>query len=353
LFQRDNKSNENITGLPEGSPFRIIGGNMELVSVIVPVYNVEKYLKKCVDSILSQSYQNIEVILINDGSLDGSGEICEAYAKKDERIKYITQNNSGLGKTRNRGIEEASGKYLLFVDSDDYIENTMIEKLYHNITESHADVASCGVYNVYRQKCIPQCEKEEKFLCDVEKAFGLLLVGEKIPGSSCNKLYRSELLDKVKFPEGVLYEDVKFHLDLMQIIQSVHVDTTPLYYYVHREESITTKKFDSSAMSFIYFYEETLKVVQQKYPSVITQARFKLFWAYFALLDRIIQQDDYQKIPEYCKIVRYLKRNTIRILKNPYFRKGRKVGALMLLINVRLYKLLVEMNEKKNKGIAS
>lgn len=113
---------------------------MELVSVIVPVYNVEKYLKKCVDSILSQSYQNIEVILINDGSLDGSGEICEAYAKKDERIKYITQNNSGLGKTRNRGIEEASGKYLLFVDSDDYIENTMIEKLYHNITESHADV---------------------------------------------------------------------------------------------------------------------------------------------------------------------------------------------------------------------
>ena len=326
---------------------------MELVSVIVPVYNVEKYLKKCVDSILSQSYQNIEVILINDGSLDGSGEICEAYAKKDERIKYITQNNSGLGKTRNRGIEEASGKYLLFVDSDDYIENTMIEKLYHNITESHADVASCGVYNVYRQKCIPQCEKEEKFLCDVEKAFGLLLVGEKIPGSSCNKLYRSELLDKVKFPEGVLYEDVKFHLDLMQIIQSVHVDTTPLYYYVHREESITTKKFDSSAMSFIYFYEETLKVVQQKYPSVITQARFKLFWAYFALLDGIIQQDDYQKIPEYCKIVRYLKRNTIRILKNPYFRKGRKVGALMLLINVRLYKLLVEMNEKKNKGIAS
>ena len=125
---------------------------MELVSVIVPVYNVEKYLKKCVDSILSQSYQNIEVILINDGSLDGSGEICEAYAKKDERIKYITQNNSGLGKTRNRGIEEASGKYLLFVDSDDYIENTMIEKLYHNITESHADVASCGIYNVYRQK---------------------------------------------------------------------------------------------------------------------------------------------------------------------------------------------------------
>ena len=251
LFQRDNKSNENITGLPEGSPFRIIGGNMELVSVIVPVYNVEKYLKKCVDSILSQSYQNIEVILINDGSLDGSGEICEAYVKKDERIKYITQNNSGLGKTRNRGVEEASGKYLLFVDSDDYIENTMIEKLYHNITESHADVASCGVYNVYRQKCIPLCEKEEKFLCDVEKAFGLLLVGEKIPGSSCNKLYRSELLDKVKFPEGVLYEDVKFHLDLMQIIQSVHVDTTPLYYYVHREESITTKKFDSSAMSFI------------------------------------------------------------------------------------------------------
>ena len=324
-----------------------------LISVIVPVYRVEKYMERCVKSILSQTYKNLEVILVDDGSPDQCPAICDACAEKDASVKVIHQENKGLSGARNAGIDAASGEYLAFVDSDDYIENTMIEKLYHNITESHADVASCGVYNVYRQKCIPQCEKEEKFLCDVEKAFGLLLVGEKIPGSSCNKLYRSELLDKVKFPEGVLYEDVKFHLDLMQIIQSVHVDTTPLYYYVHREESITTKKFDSSAMSFIYFYEETLKVVQQKYPSVITQARFKLFWAYFALLDRIIQQDDYQKIPEYCKIVRYLKRNTIRILKNPYFRKGRKVGALMLLINVRLYKLLVEMNEKKNKGIAS
>ena len=113
---------------------------MELVSVIVPVYNVEKYLKKCVDSILSQSYQNIEVILINDGSLDGSGEICEAYAQKDERIKYITQNNSGLGKTRNRGVEEASGKYLLFVDSDDYIENTMIILVLRFITEQIPNV---------------------------------------------------------------------------------------------------------------------------------------------------------------------------------------------------------------------
>ncbi len=326
---------------------------MPLVSVIVPVYNVEKYLKKCIDSILGQTYKELEIILINDGSTDSSDLICREYAKGDFRIRYLSQENRGLGRTRNRGIEEAKGEYLLFVDSDDYIEKTMVQHLYHNIIKSGADVASCGIYNVFQKKCIAQSDKIEEFLSPAEEAFGLLLVGAKIPGSSCNKLYRAEVLKNIRFPEGVLYEDVKFHTELMQKIHTIYVDTTPLYYYVHREASITTKKFDSSAMMFIQFYEDALWVVENKYPTILTQARFKLFWSYFAIFDRILREKRYRNIPEYKRVVRYLKRNTVRIMTNPYFQQSRKIGAFVLLINVRLYRLLVLLDDKKNKGIQS
>ena len=271
---------------------------MAVVSIIVPVYNVEKYLNKCVDSILGQTFEEFELILVNDGSTDGSPSICRDYAGKDERVRYLTQENMGPGRARNVGIEAAAGKYILFVDSDDYIAVDMVEILYRNITASDADMATCGLYNVYQNRCIPQYEGTEQFVCGTAEAFGLLLIGEKIPGSSCNKLIKAEILKDIGYPEGIVYEDVGFHTELMQTVRSVHVDTTPLYYYVHRENSITTRKFDSDAMMFIYAYEDTLRVVEQKYPAILPEARFKLIWAYFAILDRMLQEDRYWKIRE-------------------------------------------------------
>lgn len=326
---------------------------MAVVSIIVPVYNVEKYLNKCVDSILGQTFEEFELILVNDGSTDGSPSICRGYADKDKRVRYITQDNMGPGRARNVGIAAAEGKYILFIDSDDYIAVNMVEILYENITASDADMATCGLYNVYQNRCVPQYEGAEQFVCDAAEAFGLLLIGEKIPGSSCNKLIKAEILKDIGYPEGIVYEDVGFHTELMQTVRSVHVDTTPLYYYVHRENSITTKKFDSDAMMFIYAYEDALRVVEQKYPAILTEARFKLIWAYFAILDRMLQEDRYWTIREYRQVKRYLKRNTFRILRNPYFHKARKTGAFALLLNIRLYRTLTRMNEKRSKGLFS
>ncbi len=326
---------------------------MAVVSIIVPVYNVEKYLNKCLDSILGQTFEEFELILVNDGSSDGSPSICRDYVGKDERVRYLTQENMGPGRARNVGIAAAEGKYILFVDSDDYIALDMVEILYRNITASDADMATCGLYNVYQNRCIPQYEGIEKFVCGTAEAFGLLLIGEKIPGSSCNKLIKAEILKDIGYPEGIVYEDVGFHTELMQTVRSVHVDTTPLYYYVHRENSITTRKFDTDAMMFIYAYEDTLRVIEQKYPAILPEARFKLIWAYFAILDRMLQEDRYWKIREYKQVRQYLKRNTIRIMRNPYFHKARKIGAIALLLNVRLYRTLTRMNEKRSKGLFS
>ncbi len=327
---------------------------MPLISVIVPVYNVEKYLGKCLDSILDQTFEDFEIILVEDCSTDNSKKICGEYAGRDGRIRCIYQEkNGGLGKARNTGIVNARGKYLMFVDSDDYIDSRMLEVLYENITQSGADVASCGLYNVFQQKKIPAYGKIERFLCHAQEGFRLLLLGEKIPGSACNKLYRSWVFQKVRFPEGVFYEDVAFHTALMQLIRDIYVDTTPLYYYVHRQNSITTQKFDARAMVFIRAYEEVLKVVRENYPSILPEAEFKLTWAYFSILDRMIGEEAYQKIKEFPKVRSFLKRNTIRILRSPYFHTSRKLGAAVLLLNVRLYRRIIFWNDRKNKSIVS
>lgn len=326
---------------------------MPEISIIVPVYKVEKYLRKCVDSILSQTFTDFELILINDGSPDECWKICEEYAAKDDRIVYLKQENQGLGATRNNGIRIAKGKYIAFVDSDDYIKENAIERLYKGIVKSKADVACGGIYNVYQQKMVPQYDKEEQFVCGATKAFKLLLIGRKITGSSCNKLIKTEILRNVKYPEGVLYEDVIFNAKLMQNVEKVYVDTTPTYYYYHRQDSITTQKFESRAMNFIYAYEENLKVVKDKFPLVEKEAQFKLMWANFEIFDRMLREKQYWKIKEYPIVKKYLKKNAINAIKNPYFLKTRKLGALMLLINVKLYWLLIKVNDYKNKKVFS
>lgn len=324
---------------------------MPAISIVVPVYNVEKYLKKCLDSILAQSFRDFELLLINNGSTDGSEEICRVYVEKDVRVQLISQSSRGVSYARNTGLEKFQGECIIFIDADDYIHVDMMAFLYKNLQASGADMATCGIYNVYRQGQFPQCDTIEHFICDNIEAFRLLLVGKKIPGSLCNKLIKKDCVKGLRFPEGKLYEDAFFHTALMQKVDKVCVDTTPLYYYVHREGSITTKKFNVSSMDIVAAYENNIKVVAKKFPSILKEAEFKLIWAYFVVLDRMLIEDKYWELEQYKKVRRFLKRNVVHVIKNEYFYAARKIGAIALLINVRLYRALLKLNEEKNKKI--
>ena len=131
-----------------------------LISIIVPIYNVEKYLKKCIDSIINQTYKNLEIILVDDGSPDNCGKICDEYAKKDNRIKVIHKENGGVSSARNVGVENATGEYIGFVDSDDYIEKDMYEVLINNLKKENADISIISNYEVYKNKIIENKKKE-------------------------------------------------------------------------------------------------------------------------------------------------------------------------------------------------
>ena len=169
-----------------------------LISVIVPVYNVAQYLEKSIASIQKQTYQHLEIILVDDGATDESGRLCDAIAEQDDRVSVLHKKNEGLSQARNDGMKQAHGDYLIFIDSDDYIHPEMIQSLYEQLIQEDADVSSCGVMNVYANDESPQStNQDDYFVCDSQTFLREYLIGEKIPGTICNKLIKKKIFHQV------------------------------------------------------------------------------------------------------------------------------------------------------------
>lgn len=207
------------------------------ISIIIPVYNVERYLPKCLESVLGQTYQDLEVILVDDGSPDHCGRICDEYARRDRRVRVIHRQNGGLSAARNTGLAAAGGAYLGFVDSDDWIEPDMYEYLMQGLQRANADVAVCGLYDCYRDK-IHGRGPEKEMVCGTEKALGLLLKNDEIQNSACNKLYRRELFEGIVFPEGRAYEDLAIMDQVFVKAKRVALLPERKYYYLLHSGSI-------------------------------------------------------------------------------------------------------------------
>ena len=220
----------------------------KLISIIVPVYNVETFLGECVESLIHQTYQNVEIILVDDGSTDRSGELCEQYALKDSRIQVIHKANGGLSDARNVGMEIAKGAYYSFVDSDDYLEQDAIQSLYDAIRESNADLAICNMMRFYEDGStgIFYQPSTEMQVLDETKKFETL----KQP-SVCNKLFYAGLFQNVRFPKGKYYEDTFVYHELLYNAKGVVLTGKTGYWYRLRKSSIlggekyTDKYFDS------------------------------------------------------------------------------------------------------------
>lgn len=320
-----------------------------MVSVVVPVYNVQDYLERCVDSIINQTFSDLEILLVDDGATDKSPSMCNDFAKADGRIKVIHKENGGLSSARNSGIEAATGDYICFIDSDDYIEADMIELLTSTIGD--CDICTCGVYNNYASGVSPQyAGSDQSFETDGEKAFAMILHGKLIPATICNKLIKMSIAKGLRFPVGKLYEDAFFTNDLMPLVTKVNVNTSPKYHYVHRAGSITTTPFKPKDMDVIAAYEKTQELID-RFPTIIEFAKFRLQWAHFTVLDRILMVPNYKTVPEYEQVVGYLKVNAFKIMSSPVFTKNRKIAAFALKINVGLYRILLMRNEKHAKRL--
>ena len=323
-----------------------------LISVIVPVYNVAQYLEKSIASIQKQTYQNLEIILVDDGATDESGRLCDAIAEQDDRVSVLHKKNEGLSQARNDGMKQAHGDYLIFIDSDDYIHPEMIQSLYEQLIQEDADVSSCGVMNVYANDESPQsANQDEYFVCDSQTFLKEYLIGEKIPGTICNKLIKREIATALSFPKGLIYEDAYYHFDLIKLAKKYVVNTKPYYYYFHRGDSITTKPYAEKDLAYIDIYQKFYNEVMKNYPDLKEVAFFRLAYAHFFILDKMLLDDQYKQFEAYSQIHRFLKGHAIAIARNPIFRKGRRISALALFLNISLYRFLLLKNIEKSKKL--
>ena len=319
-----------------------------LISVIIPVYNVEKYLSKCIESVMAQTYTRLEIILVDDGSKDSSGEICDRYAEKDSRVRVIHKQNGGLSDARNCGIAASSGEYIGLVDSDDYIDADMYETLYSLTAEYGADVAMCGLYDVYEGREVSQTESPERFCVEKEEAMKMVLEAKTVSVTAVNKLYKREIFDSVKYPVGKTAEDAFVILHILEKAEKTAVTTEKKYYYFHRENSITTRSFSKRDFDAIEAYDQNYRYICDKHPSLERTAKMRVYWSHFYVLDKMMLSDNAQK-SDYMPLVKVLRSGTMFILKDDCFALSRMIAVLTLLVSVGAYRFLVKKNTEKNK----
>ncbi len=231
----------------------------ELISIVVPIYNVEKYLDKSINSIISQTYKNLEIILVDDGSPDRSGEICDRYAKKDIRIKIIHKKNGGLSDARNVGIDNSNGKYIAFVDSDDYISKDYIKKLYEAIKSFKTKIVQCATILVNDNgNFIERAGYDRKKIIKYDEFIKDMISDHRFNVVAWNKLYDKKVFEKMRFPKGKIHEDEFLTYKLVNNLD-IGIVTDELYFYRINDEGINRSKFSEKKLDKLEaFYERYL-----------------------------------------------------------------------------------------------
>ena len=240
-----------------------------LISVIVPIYNVERYLNTCVDSIANQTYSNLEIILVDDGSPDKSPEICDEYARTDVRVKVIHQKNGGLSAARNAGIDIAQGEFLTFIDSDDFVACNYVELLYKGIVEFDADI-SIASFCTFTNEDELKISRNELSFVEIAKdecfrRYGALNAGLSMPFiSACNKLYKKDFFTSIKFPIGKLYEDAFSTYKLLDKASKIVFTPSKLYFYRINPQSILGQSFKEKHLDMVEAFRSGFDFFNQK-----------------------------------------------------------------------------------------
>ena len=310
------------------------------ISIIVPVYNVEKYLRKCIDSILNQTFRDFELILVDDGSTDSSGKICDEYSLKDSRIKVIHKENGGQSSARNMGLDVAQGEYIGFVDSDDWIEKDMYEILYRNCKMKDGDIGIIGINFVYNNRVrkgleypLQSWKKEEGMYKLIEhKYFGNYF---------CSKIFSRKLFKNIRFKEGIIYEDIDLMYKLIHKSNIIVAEGVMKYNYLQREGS-TVRNKDFNCDEF-YVKKERVKFLEEYYPFTLNPAEKDLFFTALKSLENSRKLDKNFK-----EIVRVLKKYYIYTFDSKIPVKT-KIVLTLLKINKSLYNIFNNFFGKKGE----
>lgn len=318
--------------------------NRPLISVIIPVYNVEKYLEKCVNSVLEQSYKELEIWLINDGSTDKSGVLCDLLGEKDSRIRVIHKENGGLSEARNVALDKMTGKYVTFVDSDDYITKDYIEFLYNLINEKNACISLCGFKKIYSyDQELDMLEKRVEVL-EKKEAIKEYLYQRKFTASAYCKLYKADLFSEIRYPLGFYYEDMAIICNLLDLAKRIVICNEQKYYYVQRNNSIMREQFNLKKMHRVEIAENIKNFICNNYPELIKAANARCFLATIQTFREIPFEQNYSREIDYLwsMIVTYRR----GVIQDKNAKIVLKIIAICTLFGKRGMKILGKMYTK-------
>lgn len=238
------------------------------ISVIVPVYKVEPYLDKCVSSIVNQTYTNLEIILVDDGSPDNCPAMCDAWAEKDSRIRVIHKTNGGLSDARNAGMTVATGELMAFVDSDDWIAPDMYEYLYQRLTEDNSDIAACGVQLMWENGTMRMLTREGSCVLNREEAMKAIIQESWLKQPVWYKLYKTDLIRDILFPMGKCHEDVFWSYQAVGSAKKVSVSDHVGYYYLQRGGSIMGAGYSLKRLDAVEAKVQRCAYIQERFPAL-------------------------------------------------------------------------------------
>lgn len=320
--------------------------NNILISVVVPVYNVEKFLPQCIDSLLAQTHPNMEIILVDDGSTDESGAICDGYAARCKNVRVIHKKNGGLSSARNAGIAAASGKYIGFVDSDDFVDNTMYDTMLKAAISHNAQVIACGRYITDEDGNITDEQfslAAENFYC-TKNALKEMLTSGDLDVSVCDKLFLLDIFADIQFPVGEINEDAAIIFQLIaRSAQVVHIGK-PMYYYRGRTGSITKSGYKPNKIQALNHAEAICSFVCDLYPDLTPFCKQYTVFLCCQLLSLMLKFSDApNQYPEhYRRYISIIRKDIRYLFNNKHVDRMWKLRGVMIYLNLYgpLYRIL-------------
>ena len=320
----------------------------EKVSVIIPVYNVSLYLEKCLNTVINQTYKNIEIILIDDGSTDNSGIICDEFAKKDNRIIVVHQNNMGLSGARNSGIKLSTGNYICCIDSDDFVSLDYIEILLQALNSNNTDIAACGVVYCDNQENIIRSQAVDKkiVLYSDEQLKTMMLDDRRLSTVAWGKIYKRFLFDDVEYPIGKYHEDIYTTYKLLSKAKSTIVISKAMYYYRQSPNSITHEVFNLKHLDSLDGCIERKKYIDIYHPSLNKVASATIAYSACKILEKMFACNYTDKKIE-ARLRSEIRKNLINLILVSNCSFQTKIFAFVSSMNVSLSKGIYNVINQK------
>ena len=328
-----------------------VSNKSDLISIIIPVYNVEKYIANCLESVINQTYNNIEIIIINDGSTDNSQSIINEYSKKDTRIKKFIKENGGLSDARNYGLDKANGTYVTFIDSDDSITTDYVEYLYNLIKMNDAEMSIASIKVVANKKELDYGQNYKNKILSQKETLRRMVTEEGFTVGAWAKLYKKNLFDNIRYPKGDIFEEIATTYKLVLLCDDIPYGNKAIYNYYKRNGSIINSEYNSKKLLRIKYSHVMGDAILNKYNDLYIPVESYIldsyFYVYRLMLDTKLNKED-QKIKKKIKI--YLKKHKKEVLHGE-FKNRTKMAMILLSFGDIIFKYSWKFYSKIKYGI--